>query len=65
VRRKVVVPGSTLVPSAGVGVMPTRTFLNIFNNYGAPTLDGVRMKVRFRVTRRPALGTSALPGIRA
>ncbi len=52
--------GSALVPSAGAGVSPGRTFC------AARVLEGREVfKVRFGGTPKPALGTSALSGSRA
>ncbi len=50
------IPGSALVPSAGRGVPPRRTFPNA--HFGCALSLG---KVRFGETPKPALETSALP----
>ena len=56
------VPGSTLVPSVGEGVPPSRTFKTVASeNRVRHTMQPGR-EVRFGGTPKPTLGTSVLPG---
>ena len=57
------VPGSTLVPSVGEGVPPSRTFKTVALEKRARHTVRPGSEVRFGGTPKPTLGTSVLPGV--